>query len=311
MIPRQLWVEQMPEDASALIDILTERRGGKVDIHMPQRGQKHDMIEMARKNAQDALQKRNLKLATVHGRTVGAMEALGEALGLPVPPRRIEGYDISNTQGNLSVASMVVAIDGVASKKDYRHFRIKTVEGANDFASMAEVITRRFEHAKREMAQREAEGKEARGGSFTDLPDLILIDGGPQQLAFAREAMHQTGFDVPMFGLAKKLEEIFLPGQEESILLPRHSPALHLIQRLRDEAHRFAITHHRAVRGKAAVHSQLEDIPGVGPSRRRALLKHFRTMEQLKHATLEQLREVPGIPQSVAQMIYAHFLAQK
>lgn len=311
MIPRELWVEEMPEDAEALEAMLGQRRDARVDLRMPQRGQKHDMIEMAQKNAEDALKKRNLKLATVHARTTGAMEALGEALALPVPPRRIEGYDISNTQGNQSVASMVVAIDGVASKKDYRHFRIKTVEGANDFASMAEVISRRLAHAKREMEQRQNDGKPVQGGSFTDLPDLILIDGGPQQLAFAQQAMHEQGFDIPMFGLAKKLEEIYLPGQEESILLPRHSPALHLIQRLRDEAHRFAITHHRALRGKASVHSQLEDIPGVGPARRRALLKHFRTMERLKHATPAELAEVSGVSEQLAQLIHAHFLAQK
>ena len=230
---------------------------------------------------------------------------------MPVPPRRIEGYDISNTQGALSVAAMVVCVDGVASKKDYRHFRIKTVDGPNDFASMGEVISRRFEHAKRELAERAAKGLPPGGGSFSDLPDLILIDGGPQQLAYAHRAMREAGFDIPMFALAERLEEIFLPGAERPVLLDRHSPALHLIQRVRDEAHRFGIARHRGLRGKAATRSQLEDIPGVGPARRRALLKHFKNIEAIREATSEQLLAAPGMTKPAAQAVYLHFLATK
>lgn len=311
LIPSEVLTEQLPDDAESLEEWLRAQRGTKVTLRQPQRGQKHELIAMAKKNAEDALQKRNARLQTQQVRTTDACAALGEVLGLPVPPRRMEGYDISNTQGTLSVAAMVVCIDGVASKKDYRHFRIKTVEGANDFASMYEVVFRRLDHAKREIADRAAKGLPPEGGSFSELPDAILIDGGPQQLAFAQRAMHDAGFSLPMFSLAERLEEIFLPGIEQSILLPRTSPALHLIQRLRDEAHRFGITHHRNLRGKSATNSQLEEIPGVGPARRRALLKHFRNIDAIRNATMEELAAAPGISKPAAQAIYLHFLAAK
>ncbi len=310
-VPSEILTEELPEDAEAMEQLLRELRGAKVTLRQPQRGQKHELVAMAKKNAEDALQKRNARLQSQQSRTTDACAALADAIGLPVPPHRIEGFDISNTQGTLSVAAMVVCIDGVASKKDYRHFRIKSVEGPNDFASMHEVISRRFEHAKRELAEREAKGQTPEGGSFTELPDLVLIDGGPQQLAFAQRAMHAAGFDIPMFGLAERLEEIFLPGVEQSILLDRHSPALHLIQRVRDEAHRFGITHHRGLRGKSATQSQLEEIPGVGPSRRKALLKHFRNIEAIKGAALEELQQAPGMTKPAAQAVYLHFLATK
>ncbi|MCL2545037.1 MAG: excinuclease ABC subunit UvrC [Clostridia bacterium] len=310
-IPAEILTEALPEDAETVELLLREVRGAKVALRQPQRGQKHELIALAKKNAEDALQKRNARLQSQRARTVDACAALGEAIGLPAPPRRIEGYDISNTQGTLSVGAMVVCVDGVASKKDYRHFRIKTVQGPNDFASMHEVITRRFEHAKREREERAAKGLPLQGGSFTDLPDLVLIDGGPQQLAFALRAMRASGFDIPMFGLAEKLEEIYLPGAAEPLLLDRHSPALHLIQRVRDEAHRFGVARHRGLRGKSATQSQLEEIPGVGPARRRALLKHFKNIEAIRRATPEQLCEAPGITKPAAQAVYLHFLALK
>jgi len=180
------------------------------------------------------------------------------------------------------------------AKKEYRHYRIKTVVGANDFASMNEVLGRRFRRTK-------AEDEKERWV----MPDLVLIDGGPVQLQFAREAMLEAGANVPMFGLAERLEEIFLPGQEESILLDHHTPELHLIQRIRDEAHRFAITHHRGLRGKQSVHSALEDIPGVGPARRRALLQYFKTVKAMKEASLEALQSVPGMNAPAARAVYA------
>ena len=214
-------------------------------------------------------------------------------LGLDAYPRRIEGYDISNTQGALSVASMVVMIDGSSARKEYRHFRIKTVVGANDFASMHEVITRRLSHGLRE-----PEGK------FGEMPDLILIDGGRGQLSAAQDAMHALGLDIPMFGLAKRIEEIVLPDREESLLLDRASPALHMIQRLRDEAHRFAITHHRQLRGRHSVSSALETIPGVGDKRRRALLTHFRSVEALRAASLEEIAAVPGMNRPAAENVW-------
>ncbi len=309
---------ELPEQAEDIESLLTARREGrKVTLREPQRGTKHQLVELAVRNARDALAKRNAHLSRHHERTVGACEALAHAVGMQQVPRRIEGYDISNTQGVLSVASMVVAIDGEAAHKEYRHFRIKTVEGANDFASMNEVLTRRLTRARQEREALMAQGRLNPDGTlpegappltgFADLPDLILIDGGPQQLRFAREAMLAVGYNIPIFGLAKRLEEIFLPDQEESILLDRKSPALHLIQRIRDEAHRFGITHHRKLRQQAGMHSSLEDIPGIGPARRRALLAHFKTIAAIAAATPEALGEVEGIGPAQARTIYAHY----
>ena len=214
-------------------------------------------------------------------------------------------FDISNTEGVLSVAAMVVFIDGVAAKKEYRHFRIRTVVGANDFASMKEVLGRRFAHGMQEKAEREAAGLPAVGGRFSDLPDLVLIDGGPQQLRFAREALQELGVEVPMFGLAERNEEIYLPDRADPICLDHHTPELHLVQRIRDEAHRFGITHHRALRGKASIHSQLEDIPGVGPKRRKALLSHFGSLKAIREANMDELLAVPGMNRPAAEAVLA------
>ena len=291
---REVLVQALPEEDEGLQDYLRERRQAACTLTVPQRGEKRALILMAEKNAADALFKRNQQAEIRRQRTVGACEELGRVLGMKTTPRRIEGYDISNTQGILSVASMVVFIDGEPAKKEYRHYRIKTVEGANDFASMNEVLGRRFRRAL-------AEDPNERW----PMPDLVLIDGGPEQLRFARTAMLAAGADVPMFGLAKRMEEIFLPDQEESILLDRKSPALHLIQRVRDESHRFAITFHTGLRGKATVHSQLEDIPGIGPGRRRALLTHFGSLKAMKEATLEELADVSGMTRPAAEAVYA------
>ena len=313
--PSEVLCMELPEQAADIEQVLCERREGKVALREPQRGTKHKLVELALKNAKDALSKRNAHLARQQERTVGACAALAQAVGMDTVPRRIEGYDISNTQGVLSVASMVVAIDGEAARKEYRHFRIKTVEGANDFASMNEVLTRRLTRAKAEREALAAEGKLPEDGKgltgFADLPDLILIDGGPQQLRFAREAMLKIGYDIPIFGLAKRLEEIFLPDREESILLDRKSPALHLIQRVRDEAHRFGITHHRNLRQKAGMHSSLEDIPGIGPAKRRALLTHFGSIAAIAAATPDELCAAQGIGKSHAQAIYDHYHKEK
>ena len=310
---------ELPEQAEDVERVLADRKGARVALREPQRGTKHQLVELALKNARDALAKRNAHLARQQERTVGACAALAAAVGMQSVPRRIEGYDISNTQGELSVASMVVAIDGEAARKEYRHFRIKTVVGANDFASMNEVLTRRLTRASQEREALIARGRLNADGSlpdgappltgFADLPDLILIDGGPQQLRFAREAMLAVGYDIPIFGLAKRLEEIFLPHQEESILLDRKSPALHLIQRIRDEAHRFGITHHRSLRQKEGMHSSLEDIPGIGKTRRRALLTHFGSIRRIAEATPEALCEVEGIGPAQAGVIWAHYHA--
>ncbi|MBQ3231496.1 MAG: excinuclease ABC subunit UvrC [Clostridia bacterium] len=297
-------VSDQPPETETLSELLSEVNGRrKVKVHLPVRGDKAQLVKMAKKNLLDEalkIEKRKLKSRE---RTEGALKELAETLMLEKPPRRIEGYDISNTQGVLSVASEVVMIGGVIDKKEYRHYRIKTVEGANDFASMHEVITRRF---KRYLKEKEEGVK----GSFSDLPDLILIDGGRGQLNFAQDAMHALGFDIPMFGLAERIDEIVLPDQEESILLDRHSEALHLIQRLRDEAHRFAITHHRKLRASRSVASRLEEIPGIGPKRRRAILTHFKTVEALRNAKVEEIALVPGVNKDNAEAVYRHLHAE-
>ncbi len=306
LIPRHVLVQALPEDSQPQLEAwLREQKGGAVTLATPKRGEKHELIRLAVKNAADALEKRNARENIRQERTVGACAGLARVLGLPQAPRRIEGFDISNTQGVLSVAAMVVFIDGVAAKKEYRHFRIRTVVGANDFASMKEVLGRRFAHGMQEKAEREAAGLPAVGGRFSDLPDLVLIDGGPQQLRFAREALQELGVEVPMFGLAERNEEIYLPDRADPICLDHHTPELHLVQRIRDEAHRFGITHHRALRGKASIHSQLEDIPGVGPKRRKALLSHFGSLKAIREANMDELLAVPGMNRPAAEAVLA------
>ena len=306
LIPRNVLVQTLPEGTQEQLEQwLRQQKGAAVTLLMPRRGEKHDLVLLAEKNARDALEKRNARAAVREERTVGAAASLGRILGLKDFPRRIEGYDISNTQGVQSVGSMVVFIDGEPAKKEYRQFRIKTVEGANDFASLNEVLSRRFAHGVKEKAEREAQGLSPVGGKFSDLPDLILIDGGPQQVRFAREAMLAQGLDIPMFGLAERLEEIWLPNREEPIVLDHHTPELQLVQRVRDEAHRTAITHHRTLRGKAFTHSQLEDIPGIGPKRRKALLKHFGSIRAIREATEDELLAVDGINKPAAEAILA------
>jgi len=305
MPPQELILSIDPPEKDVMEQILTELHGRRVYIIHPRRGDKVKLVNMALKNLKDEAAKRDKQLSRTKERTTGAMEELCQVLGLEEPPRRIEGYDISNTQGVLSVASMVVMIDGVCTPKEYRHFRIKTVEGPNDFASMNEVVTRRLLHAHKEAAELEAAGRDIKSGKFTDLPDLILIDGGRGQLNAAMEAMASTPYDIPMFGLAERIDEIVLPYADESLLLDRHSNALHAIQRLRDEAHRFAITHHRSLRNKNTVGSKLENIPGIGPTRRKALLKHFKSIEALKAASVEDICAIPGFPKSAAEAVYS------
>lgn len=292
--PREVLLQDMPGEIIADLEAwLREKRQGACQVTVPKRGDKRALVLLSEKNARDALEKRNARRQVQYERTVGACESLQKVLGMENYPRRIEGFDISNTQGLLSVASMVVFEDGEPAKKEYRHYRIKTVEGANDFASMHEVLGRRFKRAMSEDPNEK-----------WVMPDLVLIDGGKQQLRFARDAMLKMGADVPMFGLAERLEEIFLPDREESIILDRHDPALHLIQRIRDEAHRFAITHHRTLRNSTMGKSQLEDIPLIGPSRRRALIAHFRSVKKMREATPEELRAVPGMNDRAAENLY-------
>ena len=304
MPPREILLSATPPEHDVIEQLLSEQHGARTYILTPRRGEKLKLVRMAIKNLRDEAHKLDRKNANSHARTIGALEELQSVLNLRELPRRIEGYDISNTQGALSVASEVVMVDGVSANREYRHYRIKTVEGANDFASMYEVITRRLSHGLDELAERREKGLDPQGGKFSWLPDLILVDGGRGQLAAAREAMLAQGLDIPMIGLAKRIEEIVLPDEEESILLDRHSPALHLIQRVRDESHRFAIIHHRTLRGKASISSRLDGIPGVGPTRKKAILKHFKTVEALKKADVDEIKKVPGLPAGVAEAVW-------
>jgi excinuclease ABC subunit C len=304
LIPREIVLPELPAEHDTLESLLCEARGKKTELIVPVRGERREQLEIAKKNAADALNKRALREGRKKERTTGAAAELGKAVGMTAYPRRIECYDISNTQGVLSVASCVVFIDGEPAKKQYRRFRIKTVEGANDFASMAEVLGRRFTHGLEERARRLAEGLDPLGGKFSDLPDLVVIDGGPVQLEFALGAMTDAGGKAFMISLAKRIDEIFLPNVQESIYLPRRSPALHLIERVRDEAHRFAITYHRGLRQSNMTKSILDEVDGVGEKRRRALFAAYRTLAQMKNATAAELAAVPGMNKAAAARVY-------
>lgn len=311
LIPRNILAQTLPEPVEELERWLRERRGGAVTLAVPQRGDKADLVKLTLKNAEDALNKHRQSALVKEARTKRAMMELQEALGLPTLPLRIEGYDISNTQGILSVASMVVFEGGLPNKKAYRYFRIKTVEGANDFASMAEVIGRRFTHGLKERQERAEAGLALDGGSFSKLPDVVLIDGGPEQLLFAHRAMEEAGASVPMFGLAKKFEEIYLPARKDPIVLDRRSNALHLVQHVRDEAHRFGITHHRALRGKEGLRSELSSIEGIGQKKQIALIRHFKSVKAIFEAGKEELCQVDGISEVLAERILAYARERK
>lgn len=269
---------------------LADIKGKKVIIHQPQKGDKKKMIEMAERNAAQNLKKEDIRSKYEEKRTSGAVEKLGEVLELETPPYYIEGFDISNIQGTDSVASMVVFKNGRPSKKDYRRFKIKTVEGPDDFSSMKEVVERRYARLLREDKK---------------LPDLILIDGGKGQLNAAFEVLELLGIeDIPIIGLAKREEEIFRPGERDPITLPHHTPTLQLLQRIRDEAHRFAVSYHRKLRSRRLTHSMLDEIPGVGPKRRNALLQHFGSLAKIREAKIWQLKNVEGVSAKTARKIY-------
>ena len=297
MVPPQLILPiPLPaEDAAFLEAWLRDKRGGKVEFIIPRRGEKKALVEMIAKSAVENLEQQRIKFLSDDQRLTAAMSELANALDLPRLPRRIECFDISNIQGTNPVASMVVFEDGKPAKKEYRKFAIKTVQGANDFAMMKEVVGRRF---RRHLSQDEEEN-----GKWAALPDFVIIDGGKGQLNAALGALDEVGMRVPIAGLAKEQEEFFLPGQSESILLPRDSQALYLVQRVRDEAHRFAITYHRQKRSKASFQSRLDDIPGVGPKRKKAMLKAFGSLKGIREASIEDLAKVEGVNQTLAEQI--------
>jgi excinuclease ABC subunit C len=307
-VPSQLILPQEIEEGRIIQQWLRTRRGGeKVEILIPRQGQPQELVKMAAENAAETLQALRARWQTDTHRQEQALAELQQAFGLAAPPNRIECYDISNTQGTASVGSMVVFVQGVPDKKLYRRFNIQSVSGADDFASMEEVLTRRFK--RWQAAQQLAQQPGARvDPSFAHLPDLLIVDGGKGQLGRALRVLERFDLQgkIAVAGLAKQEEEIFLPQRAQSLRLPRHSPGLYLLQRLRDEAHRFAITAHRARRARRSLTSVLDSIPGVGPARRRALLRHFGSLDKIKQATVEEIAAIPGISRALAEAILFH-----
>ena len=317
-VPRRVIVPVALPEQAMIEAMLSDRRGTKVEVLAPQRGEKRGLVEMATKNARESMDMARVKWMADAGKREAALDDLEEALDLPARPVRIECYDISNIQGTSSVGSMVVFHDGHPRPQEYRRFRIKTVEGANDFASMAEVLRRRFRRAREQLLRDtgaeapEVEAPEAdarrngRDESFAALPDLVIIDGGKGQLSAALDVMREMGVkEIPAVGLAKQHEEIYVQDVSEPVILPRTSQALYLVQRIRDEAHRFAITYHRGLRKKAGFQSALDTIPGVGPKRKKALLRKFGSVRGIREATVEDLASTVGFTAKLAEQVKA------
>ena len=319
-IPREVLVPELPPDPATMTQWLAERRGGPVSLRVPRRGDKKDLLETVARNAGQSLALHKTRRASDLTTRSKALGEIQEALGLDDAPLRVECYDVSNLQGTHVVASMVVFEDGLARKSEYRRFAIKGTEGTDDISSIHEVITRRF---RRYLADREKTGELDTLGDpdpeddedlsavtaprkFAYPPNLVVVDGGPLQADAAARALAELGIDdVAVCGLAKRLEEVWLPGEEYPVILPRSSEGLYLLQRVRDEAHRFAIAYHRAKRGKAATASVLDDVPGLGPARRKTLLKHFGSVRKLGAASVEEIAAVPGIGPKLAATISA------
>jgi excinuclease ABC subunit C len=315
-VPRHIIVPVPLPEAELIESWLAERRGGKVELLVPQRGEKRRLVEMAAKNARESMEQARVKWLADRGKTQTALSQLQDELDLPVLPARIECYDISNIQGTSSVGSMVVFADGHPRPQEYRRFRIKSVTGANDFASMAEVLRRRFRRARERLVLESGadapaiEGESELQGkideSFAALPDLVIIDGGKGQLSAVLDVMRDMGVKhIPAVGLAKQHEEIYVQDVSDPIVLPRSSEALYLVQRIRDEAHRFAITYHRGVRSKAGMQSALDLIPGVGPKRRKALIKKFGSVKGIREATVDEIASTVGFTAALAEKVKA------
>ncbi|TCJ13690.1 excinuclease ABC subunit UvrC [Rubrobacter taiwanensis] len=293
-VPGEILV-RVSKEPEALEEHLSGLRGNRVRVRTPRRGDRRRILELAERNAELGLEHERAIQEARRNRVASTLDALREQLALPRLPVRIECYDISNTMGTNSVASMVVFQGGRPAKNEYRRFKIKTVEGSDDFASMAEVIRRRLERLQ------------ANDPKFAAAPDLIVVDGGKGQLSAAVAALKEfEGLpEIPIRALAKREEEVFQPGRPEPVILDRDSPELHLLQRIRDEAHRFALGYHRKLRGSAMTASVLDELPGVGPARRKKILEHFGTPEAFLNASLEELERVPGLPGRVAREIHA------
>ena len=295
-IPKEIIIDEDIDDRDTIEEWLSRKKGQKVYVLIPKRGEKKKLAQMVAENARAYLEQVESREERERIRNLQALEELKKFLNLKELPQRIEAFDISNTQGTESVASMVVFEDAQPKKEDYRKFKIKTVEGPNDFESMKEVISRRFKRAL------------SGDRKFQKLPDLLLIDGGKGQLKYAREALKELGLShILTIALAEEYEHIFVEGRDDPIVLPENSEALFLVQRVRDEAHRFALSFHRSLRSKRNLRSVLDDIPGIGKARRLALLKTLGGLEGIKRATLEELAAVPGMNRKAAQAVHEYF----
>jgi excinuclease ABC subunit C len=291
--PRLVVVPELPEDIELWIEWLGRRRGTRVEIRVPSRGAKRRLLETAGVNAREEFARHRMKRASDHNARAKALRSLQEHLELDTAPLRIECYDISTIQGTDTVGSMVVFEDGLPKKSEYRRFKIKTLTGQDDFAAMEEVLRRRFGAY---VADQERPVEER--GKFAYSPSLVIIDGGAGQLGRAVKVLDDFGLDIPVAGLAKRLEEVYQPNREHPLLIPRGEDALYLLQNVRDEAHRFAVTYHRNLRGKRMIDSILDSVAGIGPTRKRQLLRRFGSLKRLRTATFEEIAEV--VPESVA-----------
>ena len=296
--PRQVLVEIEPAEKDLLQEWLAERRGTKVSLRVPTRGSKRRLMETTATNAAEAFARHRLKRSQDHNARAKALRSLQEVLDLPEPPLRIEAFDISTLQGTNTVSSMVVLEDGLPKRSDYRRFKIRTIQGQDDFAAMEETIRRRF---RAFLAERDRNVAEQ--GRFSYPPSLVLVDGGAGQLGRAVKVLDELEIDIPAIGLAKRMEEVYLPGQPEPVRIPRDAEALYLLQQVRDEAHRFAITYHRQLRSKSMIDSILDEVPGIGPKRKKDLLKRFGSLKKLREVQADSLAEV--VPRNVADDLYA------
>jgi len=319
-VPREVLVPELPDDPDVVTELLELVRGARVSLRVPQRGDKRALLETVERNAAESFARHKLKRSSDLTARSLALQELQVSLSLPTAPLRIECYDVSNLQGTEVVASMVVFEDGLARKSEYRRFAIKWVEGQDDVASIHEVISRRFRRYLEERSETGEAGVDdsdeevgpspidpvtGRPRKFAYPPQLVVVDGGPPQVAAAAAAMRELGVDdVALCGLAKRLEEVWLPGDADPVILPRTSEALYLLQRIRDEAHRFAITYHRQKRSVSMTQSQLDGVPGLGETRRKALLRHFGSVKRLRAATVEEIAEVPGVGRRTAIAVH-------
>jgi excinuclease ABC subunit C len=302
MLPPEIVTPAALPDAASLETFLTERRGGPARLHVPQRGKKRHLAELAERNAQDALEQERVRWLADRGKTEVALRELQEALGLEGPPKRIECYDVSHVQGTSVVSSMVVFEDGRPAKSQYRRFRARISDRNDDFTNMRETLKRRF--ARAFVGGPGADGGAVAGRTSWPLPDLIILDGGKGQLTAGLDALADAGrLQIPIAALAKEREELFVPNRPDPIVLPRTAQSLYLVQRIRDEAHRFAVTYHQQVRARRAVRSILDDIAGVGPARKRALLRKFGSVRAMQQAPVEELAAVGGVGSALAERI--------